>query len=343
MVIESEVDNAWQCAKEQFGGSYFRVASGEYNHALLVDSNPEQTEAAYVIKIPRSDTPKARQQLVYETNVIQHFKSEAENAPIEIPQFLGKNSKPDEPMWAALSFVPGNVLSYGEIISRFTELDLIRLGQTIGETIAWFSEVMDINSYKKLGNPGPIDRELRFLDANESAISMDDQFPLFSIFSQLFKDDYEWLKMMGLLRPTIIGHDDIGPGNLAFSKLGKRWHLTGLFDFGMTAPSSPEREARHAMSLGRHVGRAALESYYGVHDPLINLTKTQFDNIHAEDVSLWWAEAQAVITGIWRMRFGRPLGSVPLRLGAMYHTFDWSADLDSYQARSTELLQSSSA
>jgi hypothetical protein len=97
--------------------------------------------------------------------------------------------------------------------------------------------------------------------------------------------------------------------------LKNKWQLTGLFDFGMAAPSTPEREARHVLLLGRYVAREALAVIYNDPEPILG----QFNNVLAEDLANFWGYAQMIISGIWRQRFGLPLGSVPMKIDALFN------------------------
>ena len=325
--VESQIDAVWQEVQEQFGGKTYECASGEFNTALLVDSNPEQTRASYVVKVPHDDTSLERQRLAYEAKVIRKIHNSAQTPPVHVPPLLGESVGTHGPAWAAFSYVPGHVFTYRDIHENLSEQELLDFGHKVGEVILWLSKAITLDDYRReLNPPPPCDRENRFRQVGRAALTLDrNSYPSLRRMTDAQLDDFKWFHKAGILRPCIVGHDDIRPGNLAFTRIRGKWRFTGLFDFGMTAPSTPEREARHVRLLGGFASHFTLGAYYGIHNPHIDGPLIPGTEHFAETVTNFWAYAQALTNGMWRLKLGSPLGSVPVKLDQLFaNAFDWS-------------------
>lgn len=327
---DSRLDTVWHAAQEQFGGTSFETARGEFNTALLVDSDPDLTGAAYVVKVPHGESSLDRQRLMYEARVVERIGASPLEAPVQVPRLLGKSENLEEPAWAAFSYVPGQVLSHRYIRERFSNQEQLVFGRKVGETILWFSKVIDLETYyQELDPPPPVDRESHFRKTSRAALSLDGaDYPDLIRWTKAEAADYEWFRSRGILRPRIIGHDDIRPGNIAFKHIDGGWHFTGLFDFGMTAPSTPEREARHVRLLGGYASHQVLGAFYGVRNPEIDGPLIPGTDDFAETVTNFWAYSQVLTNGMYRIKHGVSVGSVPLKFDGMLAGMYDLAELD---------------
>jgi aminoglycoside phosphotransferase (APT) family kinase protein len=325
---EQGLDTVWQTVREQFGGQGYEVVPGESNTTLLVDSDPRQAEAAYVVKVPNGDTPFDQQRSRYEADIVRRLNTSPNKSPVEIPQLLGESDDPSIPTWAAFSFVSGHVLSYDAIRENLSEQELFDLGHKVGEFALWLSQTISLETYRQVfGSPPLYNKEKLFRQAAEAAVSLDaSSNPVLRRIIDAETDDFEWFREIGILRPTIVGHDDLRPGNLALKKVQGKWRLNGLFDFGITAPSTPEREMRHVRLFDGYTALHALGAYYEVEDdPTIEGPLISGTDIPAETITSFWAYTQALTNAIWRMKYGADLGSIPLKLDRLFTShYDWS-------------------
>jgi hypothetical protein len=244
-------------SRYRFLGDTYSIAQGDANIALIT-----HTEKQVVIKIPVASCMRDAEDTAYfESSIVSSLQEYTEAPPVTIPRALIYDTSPLP--YGMYSYLPGNIVSNDEI-RRWPNERQIALGSKIGAFVAWMASAMPLEQYKE------IRASARYADI----FNRDDY-----LHGALIKPRYEQLakynqgiatffasarqlyrsqKSAGLLKPTITGHDDLYTGNMVFSDDKT---LQGIFDFGLTKPSSPERELRHTATMGSAVAHAAIAEY----------------------------------------------------------------------------------
>ena len=319
-VLDDRTAEVWDEARQQHGGQTHKIVDGEFNRVLLVDPSPDCSEASYVVKIA-VDNPEARAMLDFEARVVQHInRPEAGPSPVVIPELYAHD--PDAG-YAVLSFVPGQILQQAEAYN-FSDEDRQAVGQKFGEFVLWCASTITPEAYDRLEPPHLPNRE-QFLRQYAADLRTADQagFPTLQHFSMLVLEVYDDYNSGGWIEPKIIGHDDLRLPNITFGRAEDHWDLHGVFDFGITQPSTVAREMRHAVALGRPLAHIAIQLYAQRNRQ--HLPKG--DVLLTEDIATNWAEIQAATNTIARLQEGNPIGSVPLRLYKLHphrNDADWS-------------------
>lgn len=211
---------------------YSKQAAGEARHAIL-------REALVVAELERLDTP-----------------------PVEIPGLLECVLTPTP--YAVFSLVPGETLE-PERIGLFSREEKRALGRKMGELAAWMTKAMSFETYEQI-----LCETDKFVAPNRPAIlgriklglwSSPTVRPQTAALVHELLSMHQALKSRGKLNPTMIGHNDLHPGNLVFRGEYSDRRLEGVIDFGVMQPSTPECELRHAATLGREVANSAIGEF----------------------------------------------------------------------------------
>jgi len=216
----------------------YSEAAGEFGHVLLGRTK--------VIKMPGDGAQaESMRSVLFESAIIAELDRAALPPPVSIPSVIeAQVSSP--PYYMAITRVGEDVLDQSAL-RHFDPTQLRDYGTRIGSFVAWMEVSLSIDSYKGLydasGRPQIFDRAdfIRISPehfANQS-LPPDLRKLLFDV-----RDEFVEREKDGDLKPNLVGHDDLRVGNVAFSGNGVSRRLDGIFDFGLTKPSSPERELR---------------------------------------------------------------------------------------------------
>jgi hypothetical protein len=176
---------------------------------------------------------------------------------------------------------------------------ILPYGRQLGLFIAWLGNVISFEQYGKtidLFNPETFDRTtaIAYEASMYASRSSDDGIPEFlgNVLLDV-RNEYRLRLNDGSLEPTIIGHDDLREGNLTFTRHLSKWALSGVFDFGITKLSSPERELRHLATLGPDVLEPGIGAY-----------ESQTGAQLSRDLIQFWALAQTATNYAASLRTG---------------------------------------
>lgn len=281
-------------------------------NVVLIADGPEQA----VVKLPRR-AYGAYYGISFEADVISSLHETSSPPPLEIPEIV--DCRPWEPQHLILSKVPGSVLTYAEI-QKLQPDEKRMLGREIGEHVAWMAGALSFEMYADIKDflpslqmPDRIDNIIRYGKLAYEPDLMDDT--LAQVLMETL-DAYRRYAKEGRLEPNIIGHDDLRPGNIAFQQRNGDWRPTGVFDFGITKPSSPERELRHMASIDLLAGEAAIEAY-----------EAAVPGYHIDrELMRFWAIGQAATSCAYSVVAGQP-GTFDHKvawLGQLMPEYDWS-------------------
>jgi hypothetical protein len=261
--------------------------NGELSFVIVTDGG----EA--VIKLPRAESISdynrhAADLTNFESYIVSALGDAVEPAPLEIPQIIESNTA-RRPYFAMYSQVIGNLLTKQEV-SRLSQAERRRFGSAIGSFVAWMQDAIPFETFDQIYTdaPAPIPDRADYLTPGMGAARIKGLYKIDPDFARFVETTYayfEYLEEGDALEPNMIGHDDLHLGNTAFREQRGGWNMTGVFDFGSTKPSTPERELRNMPPLGSDITNAAIAAYE-------QASGKQIDR----DLLAFWAIGQTVST-----------------------------------------------
>lgn len=236
----------------------YDIAQGDTNTVLI-----SHTEKPVVIKVPNTSCRRdAKDTAYFESTIVNSLHEQAvAPAPVSIPCLLNYDTRPSP--YSMYSFLPGRIVSNEEIRS-WTAAEKTRLGENIGAFVAWMESALSLEQYQDIRNSAryaDISNRDNFLHGallRPRYNQLEPHNRELALFFAATRRLYREQKAQGVLTPTIIGHDDLHAGNIVFDD---DQTLQGVFDFGLTKPSSPERELRYAVPMGNEVIGSAITEY----------------------------------------------------------------------------------
>ncbi|HUS25806.1 MAG TPA: phosphotransferase [Nevskiaceae bacterium] len=255
-----------------YGWSTYTEKSGDNSSVMVVDTGttPEWVpdNEPYIAKIPR---PGMRHKLWREGNVVA-LLADGDHPPLQIPHLY---EWVQWPTYAVFRKVLGQVLERSAV-RRFDPDEKVQVGTKMGETIAWMANTISIATYENEVGPGRLrphpyfpsgrpvgerEQSLAYALTHKTELVRRGLNSLSGLLTDLY-GQYLMYEDEGVLNPTIMGHDDLHPANLAFDQnTSGAWNLGGVFDFGLFKPTTPERELRHVYPFGDIALRAAATAY----------------------------------------------------------------------------------
>lgn len=239
-------------------GDTYSIAQGDTNIALITHA-----EKQTVIKVPLTSCIRDAEDTAYfESRIVSSLHENAKTPPpLATPRLLNYDTSPLP--YGMYSYLPGEIVTTKEI-RTWSATAKNDLGRKIGAFVAWMESAMSLERYQEIRSSAPYavisDREdylhggLLIPRYMQLAAHNQDIATFFAQTRRLYIQQ----KAEGALKPTIIGHDDLWTGNMVFDNART---LRGIFDFGLTKPSSPERELRHTAAMGKEVTLAAVAEY----------------------------------------------------------------------------------
>lgn len=314
------LQRAWQHLLPGLGNATLDVNGGDFSDVLLINETSEQGPRL-VVKTYRSHPVSSAQ---FEARIVAELETYPD-PPIDIPRFINCHVQ-DGFAYTLFEYVEGDVLGDDEI-RLFSADEKRRLGRSIGEFIIWMSKAMSPETYESIrfyssdiiadgSRWNMADREQQFhesvlLGRAGSWLGLEIREPLADVLRstwQMYKD----LHAAGALRPTYVGHDDLYPGNMTIkNKKGAR-SLRGILDFGLTKPTSLERDLRYLLPLGSEIAEGAIEAYERGSGLKVR-----------RDALTFWAAAQA-ISGYITATNPYSLASRLTDLRVLFPDRDWS-------------------
>jgi hypothetical protein len=245
---------------ECFNDEHYDIDETGENNQVLVG---QQT----IVKVPREQAYRAAQASLVETLTVCALNETTLVSPLAIPRAIHLNNL-RRPYYAVRTMVPGTVMDQ-DVLNNFTMEEKHDFGAALGGFIAWMGQAMSLETYAEIVNTRNIEvfdraAHIRYMVARAT---YDDYLPellretLFSVY-----DELRLRKQDGSITPVIIGHDDLRVTNETFARRTGKWALNGIFDFGLTKPSGPERELRHIALLGPDALEPAIEVYEAATD-----------------------------------------------------------------------------
>lgn len=277
------------------GDTGWDYADAEQNHVWLTEEN--------VVKYPRREGPLATncaavwpdlpKTTLHERSALYLIEPYVDAAPVAVPQLV---HGVDDTL--VVSRIPGTVLGFQDIHS-FNEKEQIDLGIDIAQFVAWMGKSVSLEVYEDeiKKDQKPFNREEHLWGLSNKARIMDmyDQYTL-AVACKRLSQEYRRYRASEVLKPTIIGHEDLWLPNLVFDVSDPdRRKLHGVIDYGNMQPSTPEREFRWLVQIGRPAVKAAIKEYQ-------NLTGSSV----SEHLVWFWARAQATLAGANNARNGFP-------------------------------------
>jgi|GEM_PF-2778893 len=234
--------------------------SGESAAVFFADAKPDGSDrdtsgASRALKIFHGDDTRA----AFEARIVEQL-SGGPPPPLLVPRLISYT--PEDPGHLLLSKVPGHVLP-NEAVRSFTDAEKQKLGQKIGEFVAWLSQVITPAKWQEIvdtTNRGAVPDRINNIvfhggRARSGEIADD---TLSDVLIEVI-DEYE--AQRDTLTAPIVGHNDLRADNITFTRQDGQWRPNGVFDFGITRPSSAERELRHLMPLGEVAIEPAIAAY----------------------------------------------------------------------------------
>jgi hypothetical protein len=281
--------------------------TGEFNQVLLVDGAHEA-----VIKIPYTTGLVARYRVHIEGWALSELEMAPSPPPLEIPHIF-ECSESDPPYYLALNYLRGEALPR-EIIEHFSSVEQRRLGQKIGQFVAWAAANLSLDVTPKAAvykTAYSYDKLDRLWLAAHATNELTDYPELLEILNDLWIDHFDWRSVS----PTIVGHDDIRPDNIIFRQEQSLWLPSGIIDFGLTKPTTPERELRHIWAMGGELATAAVIGYEKASGSMVSHAGLNF-----------WARLQTAVGCANCVLYDRPasVSHFAQRLKNLYPNTDWS-------------------
>lgn len=228
-------------------------AHSETAQAIVVDA-----PGSVVAKLSRHPAANA----FFEALIVDSLAGGSPDKPFAVPSLISYD--PALPDLTLLTKVEGAVLP-NEKARAFTIPEQQAFGHNIGEFVCWLGATISQEAYARIldrtGFAGPSDRVNNIKRFAAKARAGEVKDPTLTQLLIEIEDEYMELRDGGLLTPSLVGHDDLRVDNMTFEEVDGQWRLNGVFDFGLTKPSSPERELRHVVALGKVVGEAAIAGY----------------------------------------------------------------------------------
>jgi aminoglycoside phosphotransferase (APT) family kinase protein len=271
-----------------------------------------------ILRVPRSDCVASYAAVEYEAELYFKLHQQAVPPPLAIPDIIGASWALEfEQPYTLVTRLPGHNLLQNEV-RQFSDSEKTRLGRALGSFAAWYADAVPVDTCRKL--------------MKQTQVKMPDRSDFIAYCSRLALDAYDIdesladvlivseqqlkeYRASGLFNPTITGHDDLRPGNLTFIKHDESFQPYGVFDFGSTRPSTPERELRHAACLGKSVCDAAIETYESLTETTVSQKLVDF-----------WAVAQAstVLANCLVNGHRRGIASGRASMQTLRPDYDWS-------------------
>ncbi len=255
-----------------------RHMGGEMSEVIILDKK------GLAVKYPMQPDGRTAEHAVLREALVVAEMERLGPAPVEIPSLQECVLSPTP--YVAFSLVRGETLGR-ERISIFSEEEKRTLGRKMGEFVAWMTTAMSFKTYAQI-----LCETDKFVAPNRPAILARIKLDLWSspmvrpqtaaLVHELW-NMHQMLRLQGKLKPTMIGHNDLHPGNLVFRGEYRDRNLEGVIDFGVMQPSTPECELRHAAMLDRKVAGSAIDEFEQRTKISINRSLLGF-----------WALAQAV-------------------------------------------------
>lgn len=183
--------------------------------------------------------------VLFESAVVDTINKHNSQPPLEVPIVLQTHVS-SLPYYSVFKRVGKKVIGQQDL-RKLTTKELENYGTGIGNFVAWMERAITLDKYGDIydsaGRPQIFDRK-DFVHTCPNYVK-DEPIPnnlkklLLDVRDELMEREKD-----GDITPTIVGHDDLWVGNVAFSGKGDGLKLEGIFDFGLTKPSSPERELR---------------------------------------------------------------------------------------------------
>lgn len=286
--IQPTIAAVWKDVRSYVDGESFTETQGEFNKVLIVNGRKPS-----VVKIPHSHHEFNIRLLQREAEAVMSLESASikndTEPPVVVPHSLGYNN--DAPFWAAYSLVPGQVLTRQELAHELSPDEFKAFGRKVGEFVAYIARTLDAETfYQEVeGYPGTYDTTDRERMLTEGQVSWKKSLVRekgYNLLADVLGDlgkEHGLLHVEGALVPSIIGHDDLHPGNTTFLHGMGTWQFAGVFDFGNIKPSSPEREFRFLPHLHPDALQTAMETY-----------EEQTGQPVDEDLVDFWCRAQTV-------------------------------------------------
>jgi Ser/Thr protein kinase RdoA (MazF antagonist) len=278
---------------ESFRNEHFTLnTTGDCNEVLIGDES--------VVKIAHGESKASLATATFEASVICDVHDATTPPPVDIPHIVESRTVSGD-NYTAYSKVPGTVLSHEQlrILSRREKSDL---GHRIGTFVAWMGSAVSISKYQStldFSKAEVFDRADTI--EHHAARARNNVMPkqLDKVLREI-EEQYHSRLADGSLEPTIIGHDDLRSDNFVFVRDGNIWKLNGIFDFGLTKPSSPERELRHVAALGSAALGPAIAAYEAIADTTLSRDLIQF-----------WAVTQTATAYSSFLQHGNMIGANP--------------------------------
>jgi hypothetical protein len=228
---------------------YDSVRASDFNRVLLGDQ--------FVAKTRHDGSSKGT---MFETYIVAALHDC--DSPLIIPRFITSDAI-TPPYYSAVTRVPGEILG-PERIRQLSEKEKQSFGEQTGTFVAWLEANLSRATYKEIidvtGHEVP--HRKNFIESMiHPRFGFEDRDPEFIYVAYDVYDKYKELDRIGLLQPSLIGHDDLRTDNITFERQDGQWRMKGVFDFDLTKPSTPEQELRHIAPLGRVALDAAIAAY----------------------------------------------------------------------------------
>lgn len=296
-----------QAAVDSFGVGLLTRDDFEINTSgecgIILDCR--QNGSNEVVKVPYPSV--VSDNLVrYEARILEVLEDVEAPPPVVIPRLQDIDYHP-RPLWFSMTRLPGVSLSLLEA-GRLHEDEQSALGAAVGRFAAWMAQSVSFEDFEN------ISLDAGFAgDASSVLISRTDVVETFAGGSATFNwleengypalanvlsgnyRDHCQLKNRGLLANTVIGHDDLHPGNVRFEHRGINVYPIGVLDFGIMKPSNPERELRYMWALSEASGIAAKDAY-----------EVEMGVVLDERLLSFWAIAQRVTNAVYMVNQPSP-------------------------------------
>lgn len=257
----ASIERVWEdvAGKPYYSGRSYTTAHGE-NSTVLITSG----ENPSVVKIYADGDDESRKRACLESFIVGALAECAEPAPVAVP-VVEDCQATRRPYYATYSYVPGTIINR-EQIRRFSSTEQAQFGSGIGRFVAWLEVAIPLETYEELHHlaPAKLPGREQYLEGRKFQQLYGSMKMVDAGFRRILGGLWAYnnaLRTTGELTPTLVGHDDLHPGNLTFTQTEEGWRLHGIFDFGLAKPSTAERELRFLAPLGSRVIDAAIETY----------------------------------------------------------------------------------
>lgn len=271
-----------------------------------------------VLRVPREAPPADRAMVEYEAEIGFTLAETSTPPPLTVPRQIETwYAEDSKPCYSAISRLPGVVLQQQEV-RKLSRAEKAHMGHKIGAFVAWYATTLDIDNCTQLMRRTGAAVSNRYHKISDGvwlalqAYDIDEMLGDVLVKNQQRRQIYA---SRNLLHPTIVGHDDLRPGNFTFVEKDNQWLLDGVFDFGNTQPSTPERELRHAACLGSDILEPAIESYQ----------ESTGDVVSRELIDFWASvQASTVLANCLVANHESGIISGQASMQELYPGYDWS-------------------